>query len=479
MASVNTDETSDAASSARRTPLRTRLRHMYRPFKQASRVSRGLIFGGLSVIAVFLLIAFVAPLLYRYDGTQYRKEVAPGEFEKFPALAGPSAEHPFGTTKDGFDVLARVIDAASLAFLVMAIAVSIAMGLGVTLGLYSGYRGGKLDRVLVTCMDAIYAFPSLVLAIIVGFVLRTVMTPGVFPAAAAVAVVYIPQYYRVVRNHTFSVKGEAFVEAAQSFGAKKSTILGRYVFFNVVQTVPVILTLHAADSILVLASLGFLGYGVPYPTAEWGLDISQAVNDVSAGIWWTAFWPGAAIVLLVTALTLVGEGVNDVVNPLLRARGRAGRKIRAIPRSRRKNGGESSVHSVTDAETSDGRELAARIRDLRVGYRTPDGPLWAVDGVDLELRAGEVVGLVGESGSGKSSMGRAMLRLMPPGGVVTGEVEIDDRDIVTSSESTVRRMRGEAVPLMFQEPVTRLNPLMRISDTFVEMIRTDQRKPPR
>src|SRR5699024_7632589 len=212
-----------------RTPLRTRLRHMYRPFKQASGVSRGLIFGGCSVIVAFLLIAFVAPLLYRYDGTQYRAEVSPGKFEKFPTLAGPSADHPFGTTKDGFDVLARVIDAASLAFLVMAIAVSIAMVLGVTLGLYSGYRGGKLDRVLVTGMDAIYAFPSLVLAIIVGFVLRTVMTPGVFPAAAAVAVVYIPQYYRVVRNHTFAVKGEAFGEAAQSFGAKSRTSLGWYV----------------------------------------------------------------------------------------------------------------------------------------------------------------------------------------------------------------------------------------------------------
>ncbi|MBA8824356.1 peptide/nickel transport system permease protein [Saccharopolyspora lacisalsi] len=468
----------DAHSAAvnSRTPLKKRLQHIYRPFRQTSRISRGLIFSGLGVVVFFLLVAFVAPLLYPYSGTQYRKEVAPGEFVKFPALAPPSVEHPFGTTRDGFDVLARIIDAASLAFVVMAIAVSIAMLVGVTLGLYSGYRGGKFDRALVTVMDSVYAFPSLVMAIIVGFVLGSILTQGVFSAAAAVAVVYIPQYYRVVRNHTFSVKQEPFVEAARSFGAKDRTIVGRYIFFNVVQTVPVILTLNAADSILVLAALGFLGYGVPYPIPEWGLDIAKATNDVAAGIWWTAFWPGMAIVLLVTALTLVGEGLNDVVNPLLRTRGKAGRKIAGMPRSRRKNGDGGVTRSADAVRGAAQEKLAAKIRDLRVGYRTSDGPLWAVDGVDLNLRAGECVGLVGESGSGKSSMGRAMLRLMPPGGVVQGEVEIDDRDIVNAPESTVRKMRGEGISLMFQEPMTRLNPLMRVSDHFVEMIRTHQPK---
>jgi hypothetical protein len=96
-----------------------------------------------------------------------------------------------------------------------------------------------------------------------------------------------------------------------------------------VQSVPVIFTLNAADAVLTLASLGFLGYGVQPPTPEWGHDISQAIIDITAGVWWTAMWPGLAIVLLVTGLTLVGEGLNDVLNPLLRARGMAGRKIRA------------------------------------------------------------------------------------------------------------------------------------------------------
>jgi peptide/nickel transport system permease protein len=125
----------------------------------------------------------------------------------------------------------------------------------------------------------------------------------------------------VIRNHTLSVKQEPFVEAARSLGAKPRTVIGRYVFFNVVQSVPVIFTLNAADAVLTLAGLGFLGYGVqPTDAAEWGYDLQRAVADAGAGIWWTALYPGLAIVLAVTGLTLVGEGLNDVYNPTLRRR---------------------------------------------------------------------------------------------------------------------------------------------------------------
>src|SRR5699024_10323940 len=254
------------------------------------------------------------------------------------------------------------------------LAVSIAMVIGVPLGLASGYHGGKIDRALVTVMDAVYAFPPLVLAIIISFVLAAYSSPGVFSAAAAVGLVYTPQYFRVVRNQTLSVKQEPFVEAARSLGAKSRTILSKYVFFNVIHTVPVILTLNAADSILTLAALGFLGYGVQPPTPEWGYDISQAISDVAAGVWWTAFWPGLAIVVLVTGLTLLGEGINDVINPLLRAKGASGPKIETKP-------------DDDDSDSAGGNDdNAVSVRNLRVGYRTPDGPLWAVDGVDFDIR---------------------------------------------------------------------------------------------
>lgn len=470
MSTGNTEspETGSARGGGPRTPLGVRLRHAWQPFRRAGPVSRTLVLVGFGIVVFFLLLAYVGPLFYPYDGTQYRVEVAPGEYAGLPQLQAPSAEHPFGTSRDQFDVLARIIHGASLAFAVMALAVSIAMIAGVLLGLLSGYRGGRIDRVLVTAMDAVYAFPSLVLAILISFVLAAFFRPGVPSAAAAVGLVYIPQYFRVVRNHTLSVKQEPFVEAARSLGAKDRTVLGRYVFFNVVQTVPVILTLNAADAILVLASLGFLGYGVRPPTPEWGYDISQAITDVAAGVWWTAFWPGIAIVLLVTGLTLVGEGLNDVINPLLRSRGKAGSKIERAKTETRDVEPVTSPADIADIPS----KPAAAVRGLQVGYRTPEGPLWAVDGVDFDIYPGESLGLVGESGCGKSSLGRALMRLMPAGGAVQGRVEVAGENLVDMPESRLRHWRGEDVGLVFQEPMTRLNPLMKIGDHFVEMIRT-------
>jgi peptide/nickel transport system permease protein len=111
------------------------------------------------------------------------------------------------------------------------------------------------------------------------------------------------------------------VDAARALGARPRTVIRKYVFFNVVQNVPPIATLNAADAILLLASLGFLGYGIqPSQGAEWGYDVSRAVSDAASGIWWTGLFPGLAIVLLVTGLTLLGEGLNETLNPVLRRR---------------------------------------------------------------------------------------------------------------------------------------------------------------
>jgi peptide/nickel transport system permease protein len=289
----------------------------FTPIREAKGVPKWILWTGVAITLFFVILALFAPLISPYNFDDY--QTASGE--RFGKQQPPSAEHPFGTNVLGTDVLARVIYGARTALEVVVFAVFVSLAIGLPLGLLSGYFGGKLDRGLVLIMDSLFAFPYLLLAIVIAFLLVDKIGRGVASAAIAISIVYIPQYFRVVRNHVISVREESYVEAARALGAKPRTIIRKYVLQNVIQSVPVIATLNAADAILTLAALGFLGYGIqPTDAAEWGYDLQRAIADAGAGIWWTGLFPGLAIVALVTGLTLLGEGLNDVLNPVLRRR---------------------------------------------------------------------------------------------------------------------------------------------------------------
>lgn len=294
------------------------LRRAFGPIAEARGMTRAMLWFGAGITAAFILIALLAPVLAPYDFDTFR-----ADRERFRQLEAPSADHLMGTNVQSTDVLSRIIWGTQTELKVVLISLFFSISIGVPLGLLSGYFGGKLDRMLVLVMDALFVFPFLLLAIVIAFLLADRVGQGVFTAAIAITVVYIPLYFRVVRNHTISIREEPFVEAARALGARPFTIIRKYVFFNVVQNVPPLATLNAADAILTLAALGFLGYGIqPTDGAEWGYDIQRAVSDASSGIWWTGLFPGLAIVLLVTGLTLLGEGLNETINPVLRRRPR-------------------------------------------------------------------------------------------------------------------------------------------------------------
>jgi peptide/nickel transport system permease protein len=296
--------------------MRRRLGRALGPIREARGFPRTMLYIGLAITVFFVLIAILAPLISPYDFDQYKS----GN-RRFPQLEAPSHDHLMGTTVQSTDVLSRVIWGAQTELKVVIISLVFALTVGVPLGLASGFFGGKLDRGLVLFMDALYAFPYLLLAIVIAFLLSNSIGKGVLTAAIAISAAYVPLYFRVVRNQVIALREETYVEAARALGAKPFTIIRKYVFYNVVQNVPPIATLNAADAILVLTALGFLGYGIqPTDAAEWGYDISRAVSDTSSGIWWTGLFPGVAIVLLVTGLTLVGEGLNETMNPVLRRR---------------------------------------------------------------------------------------------------------------------------------------------------------------
>ena len=283
-------------------------------------LQRGMLVTGLVITIVFLLVAAFAPLIAPYGfGQTFDVSQDP-----------PSAAHIWGTTAGGYDVFSRTIWGARTAVLVIVVAVALSIFVGVILGLVSGYFGGWLDRVLVVVCDAIYAFPTLLLAIVMSIAInqgRSDMWSGIFSAAISITVVFIPQYFRVIRAETIRLKAEPFVESAKVVGASSVRIMARHIYKNATRTLPLIFTLNASEAVLTLAALGFLGFGLePSSAAEWGYDLNHAQSDATAGIWWTGIYPGLAIVLTVLGLTLLGESMNDLNDPRLRGRKRAGKK---------------------------------------------------------------------------------------------------------------------------------------------------------
>jgi peptide/nickel transport system permease protein len=202
------------------------------------------------------------------------------------------------------------LEGSGVALQVVLLAVALALLVGVPLGMISGYLGGAFDRMLVLVMDTLYTLPVLLLSVVLAFLLGR----GIPNAAAALCVVYVPQYFRVVRNQTAQVKAELFVEAARSLGAGPIWVLRKYLLRNVITSVPVLLTMNAADAVLVLGGLGFLGLGLPETVPEWGSDLNMALAAVPTGIWWTALYPGLAMFVLVLGLSLLGEGLEAWVS---------------------------------------------------------------------------------------------------------------------------------------------------------------------
>ena len=266
---------------------------------------------GLTITLGFILIALFAPTLQGWGWLQ-----DPTESLSNPIHQPPGLDYWFGTTRQGYDVFSRTLFGTQSALKVVFLATTISLILGVPLGLVSGYLGGKMDKVLLFLMDTIYTLPGLLLSVTLAFVVGK----GVINAAIAISIAYIPQYYRIVRNHTVSVKTELFIEAAQAMGASTNRVLSRYLFFNVIQSVPVVFTLNAADAILILGGLGFLGLGLPPEVPEWGHDLRLALDALPTGIWWSATFPGIAMTLMVTGLSLLGEGFSEIFNPKMRRR---------------------------------------------------------------------------------------------------------------------------------------------------------------
>lgn len=244
-----------------------------------------------------------------------------GQTEQYPNLTvlgglaeetGQARGFVMGTNQIGQDVFSRIIWGTRIALIVGLASALVAVVIGVPLGLISGFVGGPLDRVLTLVMDSLYSFPSIILALSIAAVLGA----GIGNIIIAIAVIYIPTYFRIVRGQTLSIKEELYVDAARSLGHRPVEILVKYIFPNVIPSVVTIFSVNVADAILTEAGLSFLGLGLPPDTPDWGIDLARG-QDYLRRAWWLITFPGAMVSLVTLAFSLLGESLSEILNPRL------------------------------------------------------------------------------------------------------------------------------------------------------------------
>src|SRR5881628_1627375 len=266
-----------------------------------------MVIGGLIVIA-WLLAALFAPFVAPYD---------PIKVNVIEALQPPNPQHWFGTDDLGRDVLSRVIWGSRVSLSVGLISVSIGLLVGTSVGLAAGYLGGKFDLFVMRGIDALLAFPALILAIGI----TSALGPQIQNAMIAIGIVAIPGYARLTRGQVLAVRAREFIVAARTIGAPPLRIVMRHVFPNVMNALIVQATLSTAFAILAEAALSFLGLGTQPPDPSWGQDINYSQRYLPNLQWWMSVAPGLAIFSAVFAFNFLGDALRDALDPRLRRSG--------------------------------------------------------------------------------------------------------------------------------------------------------------
>lgn len=267
---------------------------------------------GLIIVLIVTLIAIFAPFLSPHDPAA----INPAQMLKPPFwMEGGSTANLLGTDNLGRDILSRILYGSQVSLLVGITSVVVAGFIGVTVGLISGYFGGIIDNVLMRLVDSFLAIPT----ILFSLVILSIFGPSVITLIVVLGATNWVNYARLVRGEVLSIKERDFVRAAHSIGVKNSKIIVRHLLPNVISSFIVISTLSVATTIILEASLSFLGLGVQPPTVSWGTILSDG-RDYLATSWWLATFPGIAITITVLGIIFLGDWLRDVLDPRSKAK---------------------------------------------------------------------------------------------------------------------------------------------------------------
>ena len=272
---------------------------------RAAKANKGLMLG-VGMLAVIVVVALFSPFLAPYD---------PGASSFSESYQKPSATHWFGTDNLGRDILSRVVSGAPIALRVVVEVLVIAGLIGTVFGVLAGYCGGFVDSLIMRTADLFLAFPNFLLAM----ALAAAFGASLDNAMLAVAISLWPRYARLIRGQFMSLRDESFVEAARAVGAGPLRVAVQHILRNCIGPLLIQFSLDAAAAILTTASLSFIGLGASPPTPEWGVMIADSRVYILT-FWWMPLFPGIAITYVAMAFLLLGDGFQDLMNPMLRQR---------------------------------------------------------------------------------------------------------------------------------------------------------------
>ena len=383
--------------------------------------------------------------------------------------AGISASHWLGTDDLGRDVLSRLIYGARISMQITFETVAIALVLALVIGLVAGFRGGRIDYLLMRGADAGLAFPPLILALAVVAVLGS----GVNDVALAFALVFAPGFARFIRGQTLAIKEEAFVEASTSIGTPPTRIVVARILPNVMTGLAVGIAIALGAALLTSSGLSFLGLGPPPPAASWGSMLEEAYNTALFTHPWSLVPSGLVIALTVLAFNTLGDALRDTVS---------GATTKGRSRHARTQRGLTAVSRPAElARAAAGPEPESpallEVRGLCIEFDTEVGPVRVVDEASFAVGRGQIVGLVGESGCGKTVSSLAVLRLLssPPAHIVGGSIRFDGRELLDADFNELRRIRGDNISMVFQDPLASLDPSFTIGSQLTEAIRLHEK----
>ena len=404
---------------------------------------------GLTLVVVYLLLAVFGPVLAPDDAFR----------QNFGAtLQRPSAAHWFGTDQLGRDVLSRVLVGARATLGIGIGGVALAFLIGVPLGVVAAWRPGWIDAAIMRVVDVMLSFPDIVFAL--GIV--AILGPNTQNVIVAVGIVAVPVFARTARAVTRSILAEPYIEGTISLGASPARVVLRHILPNISGTLLTLSTLLFAATLLSASGLGFLGLGTQPPFPEWGTMLGESRSYIRSHPHLATF-PGLFLAGSALAFNLLGDALRTVYDPTSRRIARRPSWLRSL---RKRRGSRRETPAAPQSP-----EVA--VRDLHLAFRTEEGLLEVVRGVDLELRAGRTLAVVGESGSGKSTLLRAIATLLNPEEVaVTGGTILIGGDPTDGlSPAQLRDLRRRKIGIVFQDAASALNPVLTVGAQLAEAVR--------